>query len=231
MRKILFIGLLTAAFCGRAHAQEIHVRETGFEDYRILLEAAGYEAFSFDLRDFLADRYEISVQIKEYANGKPVEDGDVVDYMGDNKILLTDFPEEQRDDVKPEDMADPETGIFCQTESLTVGFYPSGSDSTANALITLTGIGSLRRGLSLKPVDTPNGSYYRYGTRPFRIDDFAPGKFIPLVFYGSWWYDGQANLVRFCGENEIAPDLSSQIVAKVPHFYVIGVMLTEKQEK
>ena len=85
--------------------------------------------------------------------------------------------------------------------------------------------------LSLKPVVTPDRTFYHYGARPFRIDGFEPGRFIPLVFYGSFWYDERANLVRFCGEREIAPDLSSEIVANVPHFYVIGVVLTEKQEK
>lgn len=231
MRKILFIGLLTAALCCRAQAQEIRPREAGFEDYRVLLEAAGYEAFSFDLRDFLAGRYDVSFRIEEYVDGKRVEGGDVVGHMGVNKLLLTDFPEEQRGDVRPEDMADPEAGVLRQAESLTIGFYPSEEDSTANVSISLAGMGRMGWPLSLKPVVTPDRTFYNYGARQFRIDGFEPGRFIPLVFYGSFWYDERANLVRFCGEREIAPDLSSEIVANVPHFYVIGVVLTEKQEK
>ena len=34
------------------------------------------------------------------------------------------------------------------------------------------------------------------------------------------WFDAEHNLFRFCGENEIAPDLSGEIVGNIPHFYV-----------
>ncbi len=70
----------------------------------------------------------------------------------------------------------------------------------------------------------------KYCTRPFGIDSFEAGKFIPLVFYGSMWFDAEHNLFCFCGENEIAPDLSGEIVGNIPHFYVIGIEFTPKQE-
>lgn len=44
------------------------------------------------------------------------------------------------------------------------------------------------------------------------------------------WFDAEHNLFRFCGENEIAPDLSGEIVGNIPHFYVIGIEFTPKQE-
>ena len=44
------------------------------------------------------------------------------------------------------------------------------------------------------------------------------------------WFNAEHNLFRFCGENEIAPDLSGEIVCNIPHFYVIGIEFTPKQE-
>ena len=37
----------------------------------------------------------------------------------------------------------------------------------------------------------------KYCTRPFGIDSFEAGKFIPLVFYGSMWFDAEGNQFRF----------------------------------
>lgn len=50
------------------------------------------------------------------------------------------------------------------------------------------------------------------------------------MLVGSAWYDPHIEMFRFCGESEIAPDLSSEILSHVPHFYVIGVE-TKKNKK
>lgn len=76
-----------------------------------------------------------------------------------------------------------------------------------------------------------------YQTHAFDLTDFLSktyhvqlqireGEFTPLLFYGSYWFDARANRFRFCGEKQIAPNLSSEIVERVPHFFVIGVQMT-----
>ena len=49
--------------------------------------------------------------------------------------------------------------------------------------------------------------------------------FIPLVFYCSFWYDEKDKVTRCCGENYIAPDLSSDIPKHSPHYYTIGIII------
>lgn len=51
------------------------------------------------------------------------------------------------------------------------------------------------------------------------------------MLVGSAWYDPHIEMFRFCGESEIAPDLSQEIVSHVPHFYVIGVETKKEHEK
>lgn len=67
--------------------------------------------------------------------------------------------------------------------------------------------------------------------RPFKLQPFKEGEFIPLMLVGSIWWDSEFNLFRFCGESVIDPDLSSDIVKFIPHYYVIGVEATKQQDK
>ena len=71
--------------------------------------------------------------------------------------------------------------------------------------------------------------HFNYHTRPFIIEAFEVDKFIPLVLFGSSWYDERFNVIRFCGEREIDPDLSSEILKDVPHYYVLGIKFVKKQ--
>lgn len=225
--SILCAVLTAATVCG----QQIRSREAGFDDFRTLLEAAGYEAFGFDLTDFLdkPGRYDMTVSIKEYEAGREIYCRKIP--CGPNKMLVTDFPEDSRGEIARERMADPDAGVYTQAEGLTIGFYPSGVDSTRMLNIRIPEMREANQRLTLRSITSTGGyTLTRYYTRPFVVDSFAPGKFIPLVFFGSMWFDAKHNLFRFCGENEIAPDLSSEIVGNIPHFYVIGIEFTEKQE-
>lgn len=230
MKRILSIVcavLVTASVSG----QQIKSRTAGFDDFRNLLEAAGYEAFGFDLTDFLGkpNRYDMAVYIKEYEGGKEIHSRNIL--CGSNKVLVTDFPEESRGNIARVDMADSEAGIYKQAERLTIGFYPSGVDSTKIVNVSIPEMLKASQRLDLRSVTSSVGHRFtKYETRPFQIDSFESGKFIPLVLLGSIWFDAKHNIYRFCGEREIAPDLSSEIVGNIPHFYVIGVQFTEKQE-
>ncbi|MCL2502285.1 MAG: DUF5041 domain-containing protein, partial [Bacteroidales bacterium] len=72
-------------------------------------------------------------------------------------------------------------------------------------------------------------AFFSYNTRPFKISEFKEDEFIPLILLGSSWYDERYNVFRFCGEKQIEPDMSSEILKDVPHYYVIGVRFVKKQ--
>lgn len=74
---------------------------------------------------------------------------------------------------------------------------------------------------------------YMYSSRPFRLDAVANADTveIPLVFFGSGWYDKRFNVTRFCGEREIDPQLQAEIVKDVPHAYVVGMRLEKKKKE
>ena len=62
-----------------------------------------------------------------------------------------------------------------------------------------------------------------YYTRPFIIDGFEKGKFIPLVLYAAPWWDEKYETYRLCGETKIPADMSSQVMKLSPHYFIIGV--------
>jgi len=64
---------------------------------------------------------------------------------------------------------------------------------------------------------------YAYDSRPFKIDKFEEGNFIPLVLLGSFWLDTEHGFLRFCGANEMDPDMSTELLEDTPHYFVIGV--------
>jgi hypothetical protein len=111
-------------------------------------------------------------------------------------------------------------------DRLVIGFAPSDNDSTAIFSFHCSDDGAFRCPLPLKPMVCPSDfgrNVYQYGTRPFElVPPFAVGQFIPLALYGSYWYDAEMEGTRFCGDNFIKPDLSSDILKFIPHFYIVG---------
>ncbi|MDE6379807.1 MAG: DUF5041 domain-containing protein [Muribaculaceae bacterium] len=232
--KILF--LLTICICGclsmvgqNDDAKVLRPLKSSVDDYIPLLNSAGYEAFTFDLSPLSDGQYYISFKIKVYKDGKEEMD----DLLGGNFTLqnirlLSDFPEESRKEIKAEDIADPERGIFTMSKKLTIGLTPVVNDSIRPFMLELENMGGLTGQLNMQPLyennDSVNGKkFYWYNTRPFKIQEITNGKFIPLVLYGSWWYDKDFDIFRFCGEKEVDPDMSSDILKYIPNYYVFGI--------
>lgn len=222
---VIFSALVVAS----ASAQQFKSCEAGFEQYKDLLQAAGYEAFCFDLTGLHGGRYYITMSIKEYKEGKEVRSEDI--FRVKNKTMVSDFREEQQAKIIASGlMADPATQTYTRAEKLTIGFYPSGTDTLTNIMLDVSSMGSSTRQLKLDGVFDPSTGkmLYSYLARPVVVGTFETGKFIPLVLYGSMWYDEQSNICRFCGEREIASDLSGDITKQCPHFFVIGVEFTKQ---
>lgn len=199
MKNIIITALLTlVAMTGLA--QELRTSEPTLSDYLQLLNAKGYMAYSFDTKDFKDKQYEPVVM--EYVKG--TEAKDVIDVLG----FSFTFP---------------------IGEKLIIGFAPSSNDSTYVYSYHSIGGGGFNATLKLHPVfapEMPTKQSYRYESRPFElVSPIETGKIIPLVLFGSYWYEPETGVSRFCGEKFIKPDLSSDIIKSIPHFYVLGIKI------
>ena len=228
MKKISIIFCMLILSCA-AFGQQIKKQNVELDDLLSLLNYAGYEIFSFDISEMLNERYDIVLVMKEYEAGNEIASSNFATVP--NKRLLTDFPESQwQQMIDAGRVIDPITQATAHVEKISFGFSPSNNDSTKyiqiNAPNMLMRSPLKLRGLTIKAWDRKVFSYY---TKPFKIDTFEVDKFIPLVLFGSSWYDERINVLRFCGEREINPDMSSEILKDVPHHYVFGVRFVKKQ--
>lgn len=232
MKKLNYIFvLLSLCMVTSVSAQSIKSQEATMDDYLPLLQTTGYQAYSFDISEFSDDTYNFTFRVKEYVNREEVE-GNHRPFVLNNRMMIADFPEESQKEILEKGSAeDAEKGIYKQAKKLVIGFVPSKVDSTQSVRMGLEGMGEMSKKLSLKPLKSPNGDklIYHYQSRPFIIDRFEEGKFIPLVFFASFWLDEQYGFFRFCGAREVSPTLESEYVEETPHFYVIGVEINKKK--
>lgn len=195
--KQTFIIALFALIAMTGQAQELRANEPTLADYLQLLNAQGYIAYSFDMKDF-KDK-SVEPVIMEYVDGK--EPKDVLGFSFSIPI----------------------------EEKLVIGLSPSSNDSTYVYSFQSVGGGGINGTLKLQPIyapEMPTEQSYRYESRPFElVSPVEAGKFIPLVLFGSFWYEPETGVSRFCGEKLIKPDLSSEIVKSIPHFYVLGIKI------
>ena len=194
-KTVITVLLALVALAGQA--QEIRTNEPTLSDYLQLLNAKGYIAYSFDMKDFKGKQYE--PVIMEYAKGKEAKD-----VLG----FSLSFP---------------------IGEKLVIGFAPSSNDSTYVYSFQSVGGGGFNATLKLQPVyvpEMPTKQSFNYESRPFElVSPVETEKFIPLVLFGSYWYEPETGVSRFCGEKLIKPDLSSDIIKSIPHFYVLGIKI------
>ena len=196
MKKTI-VSILLAFVAITGQAQEIRTNEPTLDDYLQLLNAKGYIAYSFDTKDFKGKQFE--PVIMEYAKGQEAKD-----------VLGFSFS-------------------FPIGEKLVIGFAPSGNDSTFVYSYQSVGGGGFNATLKLQPIfapEMPTKQAYRYESRPFElVSSVETGKCIPLVLFGSYWYEQETGVSRFCGDKLIKPDLSSDIIKSIPHFYVLGIKI------
>ena len=196
MKKTIITALFAlVAMAGQA--QEIRANEPTLDDYMQLLKAKGYIAYSFDMKEF-KDR-SVEPVIMEYVKGEEARD-----------VLGFSFS-------------------FPIGEKLVIGFAPSSNDSTYVYSYQSDGGGGFNATLKLQPVfapEMPTKQAYRYESRPFElVSPVETDKVIPLVLFGSYWYEQETGVSRFCGDKQIKPDLSSEIIKSIPHYYVLGIKI------
>ena len=232
MKKLVCLfSLLSLWMVTSVSAQSVKRQEATMEDYLPLLQASGYQVYSFDISEFLNDTYRFSFKIKEYTNKEEVK-ADHSYSTFENRTMIADFPEEsQKRILEKGTAADLEKGVYSQAKKMTISFMPSKADSIQSLRMGLDGMGMSGRGLKLKSLKDPKSDkmFYYYESRPFVVDKFEEGKFIPLVFFGSYWIDEKYGFFRFCGANEIGADMGKEYIESTPHYFVIGVEINKKK--
>lgn len=199
MNKRTIITALLTLVAMTGWSQEIKMNESSFNDYIPLLNTKGYMAYSFDVSAIKGRN--VTINYREYVNGKEIED---------YPKLLMPYTFETRGD------------------KLIIGTLPSEKDSIAQFCFSLENTLSFGFSLKRKPLywESENQYVYSYRAIPFELTTpLEKDTFIPLVFYCSFWYDAEDKVTRCCGENYIAPDLSSDIPKQSPHYYAIGIII------
>lgn len=208
-------------------AGEIKMQKATFEDYIPLLEMVGYNVYSFDIKSFNDKLYNLTFSCREYEHDSLINEN-VVPYPTSTKNMtfLSDFSEKDQATILPEELYDVSRGIYKCAEKIVIGTF-SKNDSTTVMMIDVENKSTFTINLILKPLLDNGKQVYIYHPRPFKTENFKENEFVPLVFYGSAWFDERFGFYRFCGENELNQDMSSHIIKDVPHSYVLGVTITE----
>ena len=173
MNKQTIITILLSLIAVAGQAQEIKMNETTINDYIPLLNAKGYQAYSFDVRAIKGRNVEI--YFREFVNGKEAEN---------SPGLLFPYYFEAKGD------------------KLIIGFLPSETDSLARYCFSWENTLSYNSSLKLKQIywESENKHIYSYRSDPSGpTSPLEKDTFIPLVYYSSFWYDAEDKVTRCCG--------------------------------
>ena len=235
--KRLFLTLTVAFATVCSFAQEIKSVDTKFEDYQLvatfddclsLLQQAGYNMFVYDISTLKDKATFVEFSVREYVNGNLVDEEHSHQHKAKLIYRISEFSEDDQKVIMASAIADDEENdIFRLATRLKIGFTPVDKDMGQRVLFQVAGkelMGGACMLLMLRDcrVDKSHRKLDYY-TRPFIIDGFEKGKFIPLVLYAAPWWDEKYETYRFCGETEIPADMSSQVMKLSPHYFIIGV--------
>lgn len=226
MKRIMLCLSILAMVSYQTSAQkQAERKDISADDILCALEMSGTFLYSFCFDSFNDEVYEISPFAEEYIDGKRI-DKDINFSFGKSKVDVRQFGDKADSWRELYGMA-PSDSIY--TKLSDIGIYIiNGNDSTVRSCINIKSIGTidsvLKKRTATKGPD--KGKFINYSHRPFRmIPQEGDCIHIPLVLYGSYWYDDQCDLYRFCGDKEISPDMSSEILKSIPHYFIIGVDL------
>ena len=111
-------------------------------------------------------------------------------------------------------------------KSLSIGFSRKQSDSIVTVTLRSDHQDSSQWNLILKAVPDAPQTLYLYEKIPYRLSSLSIDTFIPLVLYGSFWWDSDYKMCRFCGETELTEEeaKASGYFENSPHYYIIGAI-------
>lgn len=195
MKRTVLIFILLIAAI-TSQAQQIKIQQVVADDYIRLFEGMGYKVFSFDISEFEGISSYQPV-IMHYTQG---------DRKGEDALPFGW-------EVNNEHIRNVKVNISPAEKGKTVGIY----FNEANGITWP---------MTFQEQTSPSGEINdNYGYRRFKLDGSKIDDFYPLVLLGSYWYDPDADMFRFCGENDLSSDLTEDFIDNIPEYYIIGIRL------
>ncbi len=228
-RTTLCIIAMLLTMTAMAQKPAVKEAEISIEDIKTVLEAKEIFLHSFDMTEFNDGVYSIIPFVEEYENGKLNEESLIRVGLGMNKTDVRKFGE-RADEWRETYGMKRRQNVHTLMNKAGIYLYPV-SDSTIKVTFNMENIGSFGAPLHKKAYGKgPQAdSHARYSHRPFKLVPKEHAEIIrlPLVMVGSFWYDERYDVYRFCGEKEIDPELTSEILKNCPHYFIIGIELHE----
>ena len=195
------------------------------EDFMEHMAMYGYDVYTYDISSLRDSASGFTIVIREYDQQKMIDEKKLYGFR--TKTMISDFNEKDQQEIYAENDADDmERGIYRLAKTLVVGFSPVQSDSIETITLRSSRCDASPWKLTLKPITEASPTVYRYQRVPYQPTSFSLDTFIPLVFYGSFWWDEQSKGWRFCGDTELTEEKAktSQYFKYSPHYYIIGAI-------
>ena len=225
MNKQTIITAMLALVAMAGQGQTIKRVEASLEDFMEHMAMYGYEVFTYDISSLRDSVSGFTIVIREYNQQGMIDEKKLYGFR--TKTMISDFNEQDQKSIYEEkDGDDMERGIYRLSKSLSIGFSPIQSDSIETITLRSSRNDASPWKLILKPIPGAPQTVYRYQKAPYQPTSFSLNTFIPLVFYGSFWWDEQAKGWRFCGETELTEEKAktSDYFKYCPHYYIIGAV-------
>lgn len=239
MKKILSIALGMLAFISPMKAQNdttvnkevskdaptVIKVDPQLDDIYEVLKALNINMYRFDLSKYLNEIYDVKLYVDEYEDGKRIKEVGS-SRLGKNIKSLKELPEEMRDDFRKIKNVPEGKDEWDNIKEMSV-YITKPNDSTAMFTINIPSVLKTNKRVQLRPVGEEK--MYLYDPRPFKFNPASETESIniPLIMYGSYWFDARYNVIRMCGEREIDPEMKAEILDKIPHYYVVGIELNK----
>ena len=225
MNKQTIITAMLALVAMAGQGQTIKRVEASLEDFMEHMAMYGYEVFTYDISSLRDSVSGFTIVIREYNQQGMIDEKKLYGFR--TKTMISDFNEQDQKSIYEEkDGDDMERGIYRLSKSLSIGFSPIQSDSIETITLRSSRNDASPWKLILKPIPGAPQTVYRYQKAPYQPTSFSLDTFIPLVFYGSFWWDEQSKGWRFCGETELTEEKAktSDYFKYCPHYYIIGAV-------
>ena len=191
MNKQTIITILLALFAVAGQGQTIKRVTATPEDFMEHMAMYGYEVFTYDISSLRDSVSGFTIVIREYNQQGMIDEKKLYGFR--TKTMISDFNEQDQKSIYEEkDGDDMERGIYRLSKSLSIGFSPIQSDSIETITLRSSRNDASPWKLILKPIPGAPQTVYRYQKAPYQPTSFSLDTFIPLVFYGSFWWDEQS---------------------------------------
>ena len=245
VNKKTIITILLALVAMAGHGQELKIDDQGeleidvrsgsqsqikrvsasLEDFMEHMAMYGYDVYTYDISSLRDSASGFTIVIREYDQQKMIDEKKLYGFR--TKTMISDFnKQDQKNIYEEKDGDDMERGIYRLSKTLSIGFSPIQSDSIETITLRSSRNDAAPWKLTLKPITEASPTVYRYQRVPYQPTSFSLDTFIPLVFYGSFWWDEQSKGIRFCGDTELTEEKAktSEYFEFCPHYYIIGAV-------